>query len=111
MGDQSELNDSKHSEPTAGEGTSKNPSQLDSAGQAILRLLHKAADAAEANTRRTLGTTQELSENLRAAQVRITELEAELQVCREKAERAEQWLAKIFDEIEERLITKKNERK
>ena len=29
MGDQSELNDSKHSEPTAGEGTSKNPSQLD----------------------------------------------------------------------------------
>jgi chromosome segregation ATPase len=76
---------------------------LDSVGQAILKLLHKAAGVAEANSRHALETAQNLSRQLREAENRIGELEAEVQVKREKADRAEQWLHKISTEIEDRL--------
>ena len=74
------------------------------AGQAILKLLHKAAGAAEANSRQALETAQQLSSQLRAAADRIAELEAEIQHYREKSERAEEWLRKISMEIEDRLV-------
>ena len=79
--------------------------QLDSAGRAILNLLHKAAGAAEANSRQALETAQRLSSQLRAAEDRIAELEAEVQQDRERAEQAENWLYKISAEIEDRLIS------
>jgi hypothetical protein len=66
--------------------------------------LHKAAGAAEANSRQALETAQRLSSQLRAAEDRIAELEAEVQQYRERAERAENWLHKISAEIEDRLI-------
>jgi cell fate (sporulation/competence/biofilm development) regulator YmcA (YheA/YmcA/DUF963 family) len=84
-------------------------SQLDSAGQAILKLLHKAAGVAEANSRHAAEAAQKLSRQLREAENRIGELEAEVQLYREKAERAEQWLHKISTEIEERLIRQPEE--
>jgi cell fate (sporulation/competence/biofilm development) regulator YmcA (YheA/YmcA/DUF963 family) len=90
---------------------SNDASQLDSAGQAILKLLHKAAGVAEANSRRALETAQKLSSQLRAAEDRIAELEAEVQHYREKAEHAEDWLRKISMEIEERLITEPEEKR
>ena len=68
--------------------TAKDASQLDSAGQAILKLLHKAADAAEENSRRALETVQKLSSQLRTAEDRIAELEAEVEHYRGKSERA-----------------------
>ena len=83
---------------------SKDAGQLDSAGQAILKLLHKAAGAAEANSRQALETAQKLSSQLRAAEDRIAELEAEVHHYREKSEHAEEWLRKISMEIEDRLI-------
>jgi hypothetical protein len=88
---------------------SKDASPLDSAGQAILKLLHKAADTAEANSRQALETAQRLSSQLRAAEDRIAGLEAELQLYREKADRAEEWLNKISVEIEDRLINQPEE--
>ena len=90
---------------------SKDASQLDSAGQAILKLLHKAADAAEANSRQALETAQRLSSQLHAAQDRIAELEAELQLNRDRADRAEEWLRKIATEIENRLVDEPEERR
>ena len=89
----------------------KDASQLDSAGQAILKLLHKAADTAEANSRQALETAQRLSSQLRAAEDRIAELEAEVLQYRERAERAEKWLRKISTEIEDRLINQPEERR
>jgi hypothetical protein len=83
---------------------SKDADQLDSAGEAILKLLHKAAGAAETNSRRALETAQNLVSQLRAAEDRIAELEAEIQHYREKSERAEEWLRKISMEIEDRLV-------
>ena len=90
---------------------SKDAGQLNSAGQAILKLLHKAADTAEANSRQALETAQRLSSQLHAAQDRIAELEAELQLYREKVDRAEEWLRKISTEIEGRLINQPEEKR
>jgi hypothetical protein len=50
--------------------------QLDTAGQSILRLLHKAAGVAEENSRHALDMAQKLSHQLRAAERRIAELRA-----------------------------------
>src|SRR6516164_438820 len=85
--------------------------QLDSAGQALLKLLHKAAGAAEANSRQALETAQRLSSQLHAAQDRIAELEAELHLSHDRADRAEEWLRKISIEIEDRLINEPEERR
>jgi predicted ribosome quality control (RQC) complex YloA/Tae2 family protein len=85
--------------------------QLDSAGQAILKLLQKAAGTAEANSQQALERAQQLSSQLHAAQDRIAELEAESQRYLEKAERAEEWLSKISAEIEDRLINEPEERR
>ena len=74
------------------------------AGEAILRLLHKAAGAAKAHSRQALETAQKLSSQLRAAEDRIAELEAEVHLYREKSEHAEEWLRKISMEIEDRLV-------
>ena len=78
--------------------------QLDRAGQSILRLLHKAAGVAEENSRHALDMAQKLSHKLRAAEDRIAELEAEVVSYRDRAERAEQWLHKVYAEIEERFL-------
>ena len=90
---------------------SNDASQLDSAGQAILKLLHKAAGAAETNSRRALETAQNLSSQLRAAEDRIAQLEAEVQHYREKSDRAKAWLRKISTEIEDRLTNQSMERR
>ena len=85
--------------------------QLDTAGEAILKLLHKAAGAAEAHSRQALETAQKLSSKLRAAEDRIAELEAEVHRYREKSERAEEWLRKIFMEIKDRLVNESEEKR
>jgi hypothetical protein len=76
-----------------------------------LTLLHKAADAAEENSRRALETAQKLSSQLRTAEDRIAELEAEVQHYRERSERAEEWLRRISMEVEDRLINQREEKR
>ena len=84
---------------------------LEASGQAILKLLDKAADTAEANSRRCLEAAQQLSNKLEIAKDRIRELEGHLEFYRGKVERAEEWLYKIASEIEERLIRESEERR
>jgi hypothetical protein len=86
-----------------------NGDQLDKAGQSILRLLHKAAGVAEENSRQALDTAQKLSHQLRATEDRIAELEAEAEAYRDRAERAEQWLHKVYTEIDDRFLRQKSE--
>jgi hypothetical protein len=85
--------------------------QLDRAGQTILKLLQKAAGVAEQNSRHALDMAQKLSDQLRAAEDRIAELEAEVDLYREKSDRAEQWLYKVYTEIEERFIRQAEEKR
>ena len=90
--------------PAARSSGANDADQLDTAGQTILRLLHKAAGVAEANSQHALDMAQKLSHQLRAAEDRIAELEAEVRLHQERAERAEEWLHKIYTEIESRFI-------
>ena len=94
------------------QGARDDNTQLDRAGQTILQLPNKAADVAEQNSRHAIDTAQRLSHQLRAAQDRIAELEAEVEAYRQQAERAEQWLHKVYTEIEDRFLDRdKNARR
>ena len=62
------------------------------------------AGVAEQNSSRALSMAQKLSDQLRAAEDRIAELETESATYREKADRAEQWLHKVYTEIEDRFF-------
>ena len=90
---------------------SSDADQLDRAGQIILQLLHKAAGVAEENGRYALDMAQKLSHQLRAAEDRVAELEAEVQLYRDKTDRAEQWLHKVYTEIEDRFLPQENARR
>jgi len=83
----------------------------DKAGQTILQLLHKAAGVAEENSRHAVETAQKLSHQLRVAEDRIAELEAEVTACQERTERAEQWLHRVYTEIEDRFLRQDDERR
>jgi hypothetical protein len=48
--------------------------------------------------------TDIFAHQLRAAQQRISELEAEVAAYQNQAERAEQWLHKVYTEIEDRFL-------
>jgi CRP-like cAMP-binding protein len=85
--------------------------QLDKAGQTILQLVSRAADIADENSRHALDMAQKLSDQLRAAEDRIAELEIELTATRERCDRAEQWLHRIYGEIEERFLQQDDSRR
>jgi hypothetical protein len=59
---------------------------------------------AEQNSQHALDVAHKLSHQLRATEQRITDLEAEVERHRDKAGRAEQWLHKVYSEIEDRFI-------
>jgi DNA repair exonuclease SbcCD ATPase subunit len=93
------------------QGAGDDNTQLDKAGQTILQLLSKAADVAEHNSRHAIDTAQRLSHQLRAAEDRIAELEAEVAAYRDQAERAEQWLHRVYTEIEDRFLRPSDDRR
>src|SRR5262249_51905800 len=78
---------------------------LDEAGQAIVAKIQRAAELANDNCDRAMRLAHKLSMELRAAEDRINQLEAEVELFRDRAARAEQWLQTIHKEIEEKLIT------
>ena len=107
MGSQARGDDSESVIPFTPAARSTAPDgadELDKAGQTILGLLHKAAGVAEANSQHALDMAQRLSHQLRASEDRIAELEAEVGVYQERAERAEQWLHRVYTEIEDRFL-------
>ena len=90
--------------PGAKDATPGGVDQLDKAGQTILKLLHKVAGVAEENSRYALDMAQKLSHQLRAAEDRIADLETELTAYQERADRAEQWLHRVYTEIEDQFL-------
>jgi hypothetical protein len=90
--------------------TDKGNDQLDKAGHSILNLLHQAAGVAEKNSQQALDVAQKLSDQLRAAEQHIADLEVEAESHRDRAERAEQWLRKVYTEIEERFLRQQSGR-
>ncbi len=78
--------------------------QLDKAGETVLQLVAQAAGIADDNSRQALAMAQKLSEALRAAEDQVAALEADVANYRERAERAEQWLHRIYGEIEQTFL-------
>jgi hypothetical protein len=80
---------------------------LDDAGRTVMGLLQHAATTAKENCGRALGVAHGLSLQLREAEDRISELEAEVEHFQERAVRAENWLRRISKEIENRFFEQK----
>jgi hypothetical protein len=72
----------------------------DDAGQHIVALVQKASDVAKADCQRALDLAQRVSSELRAVEERARELQAEANHFRDRAARAEEWLARIESEIQ-----------
>ena len=81
---------------------SANPA--DEAGQAVIAQIQKAAQLANENCDRAMALAHKLAMQLRGAEDKITQLEAEVAVFRDRASRAEGWLQTIHSEIEQKLI-------
>ena len=79
--------------------------QVEEAGEAIIAKIQKAADLSNENCDRAMKLAHKLAMQLRAAEERINQLEAEVELFRDRAARAEGWLQTIQKEIEEKLIT------
>jgi hypothetical protein len=77
---------------------------VEEAGQAIVAKIQRAAELANENCDRAMRLAHKLSMELRAAEERITQLEAAVELFRDRAARAEGWLQTIHQEIEEKLI-------
>jgi hypothetical protein len=77
---------------------------VEEAGQAIVAKNLRTAELANETCDRAMKLAHKLSLELRAAEDRINQLEAEVQLFRDRAARAEGWLQTIYKEIEEKLI-------
>ena len=78
--------------------------QVEEIGQAIVTKIQSAADLSNENCDRALALAHKLSMQLRTAEDRISQLEAEVERFRDRTARAERWLQTIQNEIEEKLI-------
>jgi len=78
--------------------------QLDRAGSAILGLINQAADITEAGLQVAREAAEKLADQLRAAQNRINQLEANIRYYQDRTGRAEKWLHQISSEIEQRFF-------
>jgi hypothetical protein len=79
----------------------------DDSGRTIVALLQKAAEMAKDDCARAMDLAHKLSFQLRAAEERARELEAEATHFRDRAARAEAWLLRIHNEVEHTFFQKK----
>ena len=88
------------SDGQAGQGSN----QVDHVGQATLELVGRAAETIESNKLQAMERAQKLSNQLRAAEDTIRRLEGEIVSLRQRADHAEQWLHRVYTEIEDRFL-------
>ena len=82
----------------------------DDAGHGIIALLRKAADMAKQDCDRAMDLAHKLSSQLRAAEERAREFEAEAIHFRGRADRAEDWLAHIHSHVEKTFFSPPGEK-
>jgi hypothetical protein len=80
----------------------------DASGNEIMNMLQRAAELANQDCQRAMDLAHRLSLQIRAAEARERELEAELDHVRDRASRAEGWLLRIQKEIEGTFFKKKS---
>jgi hypothetical protein len=74
---------------------------LDESGNAIIEMLHKAANMAKGDCARAMDAAHRLSFELRAAEDRARVSEAEAAHFRDRASKAEAWLLRIHNQIDQ----------
>jgi hypothetical protein len=79
----------------------------DDSGRAIIALINRAADMTKEDCARAMDMTQRLSFQLRAAEERTREAEAEAAHFRDRATHAETWMLRIRDEVEQTFFQRK----
>jgi hypothetical protein len=79
----------------------------DDSGHAIVALLQKAADMAKEDCARAMDVAHKLSFEIRASEKRAREAEAEAAHFRDRATRAEAWLLRIHNEVEQTFFPTK----
>jgi hypothetical protein len=80
----------------------------DDAGQGIVALVQKAGDLAKADCERAMNLAHRLSSELRAAEERAREFEAEANYFRDRAAHAEEWLVRIHTEVQQTFFQNKH---
>jgi hypothetical protein len=78
----------------------------DESGRSIMAMLQRARDMAKEDCARAMDLAHKLSFQLRAAEERMREAEAEAAYDRDRATRAEQWLMRIHKEVEQTFFQK-----
>ena len=78
----------------------------DDSGRAIVALLQKAAEMAKQDCARAMDLAHKLSAQVRVAEERARELEAEAAHFRDRATRAEEWLLRIHNEVKDSFFQK-----
>ncbi len=108
------MSDETNSEPER-IPTAESEAKDELAGKDVLTLLRRATELAAGNSRYAVDIAQKMSDQLWTAQKRVAELqgrvaelEAEVQLYRDKSDRAEAWLGKISSEIQERVLGSSN---
>jgi hypothetical protein len=90
-----------HSHLSKSNGTELTQSTKQDKG--VLALVQQAANISKENADRAMSMAHRLSLELRAAEDRIAELQAETERLQTRAARAEQWLEAIKNEIDSRF--------
>jgi len=91
----------------APKGQQDTDSIADDSGRTIVALLQKAADMANEDCKRAMDLAHKLSFQLRASEERVREAEAEAAHFRDRAARAEAWLVRIHNEVEQMFFPKR----
>jgi chromosome segregation ATPase len=78
---------------------------IDATGRGVVAMLQEAATISSENVERAMTVAHKLSIQLRAAEDRIKQLEDEVKHLESRATSAEQWLAIIKKEIEDKLMS------
>ena len=79
----------------------------DDAGQHVIALVQKASDMAKADCQRAIDVADRISSELRAAEERARAFEQEANYFRDRAARAEEWLARIEGEVQQAFFHNK----
>jgi len=79
----------------------------DDSGRTIVSLLQRAAELAKNDSTHAMELAHKLSLQLRAVEERCWQLEANVAYFRDRAARAEQWLLRVHNEVEQMFFQKK----
>ena len=83
----------------------------DESGRAIMALLQKAAEITKEDCARAMDLAHKLAFQIRTAEERTRQLEAEAAHFRDRAMRAEEWLRRIHSEVEHAFFQDKGPRR